>query len=58
MQANCDECAHLYYDEDYEEYLCAADMDEYDYARLMNNPRSTCPFYQNGDEYKVVRKQM
>ena len=20
MQANCDECAHLYYDEDYEEY--------------------------------------
>ena len=48
MQANCDECAHLYYDEDYEEYMCAADMDEDDYARLMNNPRSTCPFYQNG----------
>ena len=46
------------YDEDYEEYLCAADMDEDDYARLMNNPRSTCPFYQNGDEYRVVRKQM
>ena len=45
-------------DEDYEEYLCAADMDEDDYARLMNNPRSTCPFYQNGDEYRVVRKQM
>lgn len=58
MQANCDECVHLYYDEDYEEYLCAADMDEDDYARLMNNPRSTCPFYQNGDEYRVVRKQM
>lgn len=58
MQSNCDECAHYYYDEDYEEYLCMVNMDEDDYVRLMTNQRSVCPFYQNGDEYRVVRKQM
>ena len=58
MQANCDECAHLYYDEDYEEYLCAADMDEDDYARMVQGGYKECPYYQLDDEYAVVRHQM
>ena len=54
----CDQCAYFVYDEDYEEYLCEADMDEDDYGRLMSDSRFCCPFFRDGDEYKVVRHQM
>lgn len=54
----CDQCVYFVYDEDYEEYLCEADMDEDDYGRLMSDSRSICPFFRDGDEYKVVRHQM
>ena len=31
----------------------------YDFARLMYGPsKSSCPYYRDGDEYKVVRHQM
>ena len=55
----CDECAYYSYDEEYDEYICGADMDEDDYARLMGAPvGQSCPYYRDGDEYKVVRHQM
>ena len=34
MDAICQQCAYLIYDEDYEEYICDAQMDEDDYSRL------------------------
>ena len=55
---NCDSCAYYYFDEDYEEYVCAADMDEDDYYRLISHSRTACPYYRNGDEYAVVRHQV
>ena len=54
----CDECAFYIYDEDMEEYVCDVDMDEDDYAALMRSGFKSCPYYQNGDEYLVVRHQM
>ena len=55
----CEECAYYSYDDEYDEYLCGADMDEDDYARLMGAPSvQSCPYYRDGDEYKVVRHQM
>ncbi|MBQ9333555.1 MAG: hypothetical protein IJS12_04400 [Lachnospiraceae bacterium] len=54
----CDECAFYIYDEDMEEYVCDADMDEDDYGALMREGFKQCPFFQNGDEYLVVRHQM
>lgn len=57
----CDDCAHLEWDEEDEEYYCAADMDEDDYARMMQHENGRragqCPFWVNGDEYAVVRHQ-
>lgn len=44
------------YDEEYEEYCCTADLDEDELYRLMNGGRG-CPYYRDGDEYAVVRKQ-
>ena len=52
------QCAYLIYDEEYEEYVCDARMDEDDYSRLNQNGYRQCPYYRNGDEYLVVRRQM
>ena len=53
----CDTCANYVYDEDRECYTCMVNMDEDDYYRLMQSGNE-CPYYQDNDEYKVVRHQM
>ena len=58
MQTNCDFCAYNEYDEEDDCYYCSVNMDEDDYGRMMSDTRFQCPYYQNGDEYRVVRKQM
>ncbi|MBO4900823.1 MAG: hypothetical protein J5509_11100 [Lachnospiraceae bacterium] len=54
----CEECTYYTYDEDLEEYVCDVDMDEDDYGALMQKGFKDCPYYQNGDEYLVVRHQI
>ena len=44
----CEECNFYTYDDDYECYTCEQDLDEF----------RDCPYYQPGNEYLVVRKQM
>ncbi|MBQ8084578.1 MAG: hypothetical protein IJ232_00555 [Lachnospiraceae bacterium] len=56
--ASCDTCAYMIYDEEYEDYVCDINMDEDDYGRLMSNDFKGCPYYRDGDEYKVVRHQI
>ena len=56
--SQCDTCTYYVYDEDYESYVCDMDMDEDDYGRLMQGTSKGCPYYQDGDEYKVVKHQM
>ena len=53
--ANCDSCVYNVYDDDDECYYCEVDMDEDDAARLMQGHYKECPYYQNDDEYAVVR---
>ena len=55
MNSQCSTCAYLNYDEDYEEYFCDCQMDEDDLYRVYQE--KNCPYYWNGDEYQVVRKQ-
>ena len=57
-QGTCDTCAYYSYDEEYEIYECDMNMDEDDYIRFVTDSHSGCPYYRNGDEYLVVRKQM
>jgi hypothetical protein len=54
----CDDCAYYVYDEEYDEYVCEANMDEDDFSRMMEQGTSTCRYYRDGDEYRVVRHQM
>ncbi len=56
--ASCDTCAYYFYDDDYEGYICDMDIDEDDFARLAANHYKECPYYTNGDEYRVVRHQI
>ena len=58
MANTCDTCANYMYDEDEECYICDVNMDEDDYGRLLSGHAKECPYYQNGDEYRVVRHQM
>lgn len=58
MANECESCANYSYDEEYEEYYCDIDMDEDDLIRFLSDQHADCPYYQNGDEYQVVRHQM
>ena len=53
---NCESCVYYEYDEEFDDYYCSVDMDEDDYARSLQYQQ--CPFWRDGDEYKVVRKQL
>lgn len=53
----CDTCAYYTYDEEWEQYTCDLDLDEDEYARLVQGHYRTCPYYRDGDEYKIARKQ-
>ena len=57
-RVSCESCTYYIYDEDYESYVCDKNMDEDEYIRLMTDRHFQGPFYRNGDEYAVVRKQM
>ena len=56
--SSCDICMNYTYDEDYECYTCEVDLDEDEMSAFLRGSDFSCPFYQPGDEYRVVRKQM
>ena len=56
IQSQCEFCAYYDYDEDWEEYVCNANMDEDDMVRFYES-RTSCPLFKFYDEYKIVRKQ-
>jgi len=58
MAPQCDTCAYYAYDEEYEEYYCDVNRDEDEVYRENEERHYSCPYYRNGDEYAVVRKQM
>lgn len=55
---SCDSCVNYVYDEDYEYYVCEANLDEDDMVRFLGNQSFNCPYYRLDDEYQVVRRQM
>ena len=55
---NCDYCMYYEYDEDYECYTCGKDLDEDDMAHFLSGRSFECPFFRNGNEYAIVKKQL
>ena len=54
---DCDTCAYNSYDEEWDCYVCELYLDEDEYARMMSEHRTRCPYYRDGDEYKIAGKQ-
>jgi hypothetical protein len=53
----CETCWHYDYDEEYEEYYCMMDLDEDEVYRIFSQPHARCPFYRQGDDYTLARRQ-
>ena len=58
VQGSCESCAYYTYDEEYEYYVCEANLDEDEMSAFLRGTEFSCPFYRFGDEYAIVRKQM
>lgn len=58
VQGSCESCAYYTYDEEYEYYVCEANLDEDEMSAFLRGTEFSCPFYRLGDEYAIVRKQM
>ena len=53
----CENCWYYDYDEEYDEYFCMMDLDEDEVYRFFTSGRNTCPFFRQGDDYTLARKQ-
>ena len=56
--SNCETCMNYEYDEEYDYYVCIKNLDEDEMYRFVKGEFRDCPYYQFGDEYSIVRKQM
>ncbi len=57
MGSECDTCWYYDYDEEFDEYVCIMDLDEDEMYRLLTSGKSHCPYYRQGDDYTLARKQ-
>ena len=57
MMDNCENCLNYCYDGEYDCFYCSVDLDMDEQEQFMTNRFSSCPFYDPGDEYSIVRKQ-
>lgn len=56
-KSNCDYCMNYSYNEEYDCYECAVDLDEDEMYGFITNKYRSCPYFRLGDEYKIVQKQ-
>lgn len=54
---NCESCLYYEQDEFSGDMICTAYMDEDEVLFLSETKNAVCPYYRNGDEYDLVRKQ-
>lgn len=59
MANQCDECWYNTYDEELDDYYCDLQLDEDEYAKLLNADKSkSCKYFRpDKSEYEIVRKQ-
>jgi len=53
----CDTCWYYDYDEEFDETVCTLDLDEDELYRFMTAPNAHCPYYRQGDDYSLARRQ-
>ncbi len=50
-------CVYYAWDEEWECYVCDANLDMDELERVMSRGASGCPYFRLNDEYGIVRKQ-
>jgi hypothetical protein len=53
----CESCAYNAYDDEWECYVCEMNLDEDEYSKFIQNKHEHCPYYRDGNEYKIAGKQ-
>lgn len=53
----CETCWYFDYDEEYDEYICRMELDEDEVYRIQTHHRGQCPYYRQGDDYFLARRQ-
>ncbi len=56
MTLECETCYYYDYIEEFDCFTCLMEIDQDDMARVMAN-HSRCPYYRQGDDYYLARKQ-
>lgn len=56
-EADCEHCLYYDYDEDVEDMVCIMNLDEDEYASMLQGRKNRCPYFRFYDEYKSVQKQ-
>lgn len=56
MMTNCEFCIFYEYDED-GDAECSVNLDEDEMARFLSTSHRSCPYFQDNNEYKIVKKQ-
>ena len=57
MDSECETCWYYDYDEEYDEYYCIQDFDEDEVYRIATDSSGHCPYYRQGDDYTLARRQ-
>ena len=55
--SECETCWYFDYDEEFDEYICKMDLDEDEVYRILTSKYNRCPYYRQGDDYTLARKQ-
>jgi hypothetical protein len=53
----CESCWHYDYDEEYDEYYCNQNLDEDEVYQVLTSRNNHCPWYRQGDDYYLARRQ-
>ena len=55
----CDTCWYYDYDEEYDCWFCMMDLDEDEdeVYRISTSQSQHCPYYRQGDDYTLARRQ-
>ncbi len=54
----CETCMNYEYDEEFDSYSCTMELDEDEMYDFLTGERKSCPLYQPGNEYQIVKHQM
>ena len=57
VSTECESCWYYDYDEEFEEYYCMMDLDEDEVYRIFSSRSQHCPYYRQGDDYTLARRQ-